>query len=338
MRSPRPPRCGPTATPPRVGLVLGAGGVVGQAYQAGVLVALAHDLGWDPRDAAVIVGTSAGSVTGTLLRLGVPADDLAAWAVEAPLSAETHRLHEALEDEREFPPLEWRDLLRRWRPPTPALLVRAARRPWRFRAAVAATTLLPTGRHDIEARCAPLDDLSRGTWPRGLFLCAARRDDGQRIVFGRPGGPTTSLSKAVAASCAIPGYFRPVAIDGRDHVDGGVHSGTNADVLRGEGLDLIIAVAPMGLAQGRARTADLLLRRAAHRRLERELRPLRDAGAPVVQFEPSSDELGAMGLNLMATDRSTAVVQAAFFAAGAHAARADVADRLAGLGDRALVA
>ena len=104
MRSPGSPRSRPIATPPRVGLVLGAGGVVGQAYQAGVLVALAHDLGWDPRDAAVIVGTSAGSVTGTLLRLGVPADDLAAWAVEAPLSAETHRLHEALEDEREFPP------------------------------------------------------------------------------------------------------------------------------------------------------------------------------------------------------------------------------------------
>lgn len=33
----------------RVGLVLGAGGIVGQAYQAGVLTALEHDLGWDPR-------------------------------------------------------------------------------------------------------------------------------------------------------------------------------------------------------------------------------------------------------------------------------------------------
>ena len=142
----------------------------------------------------------------------------------------------------------------------------------------------------------------------------------------------------MAASCAIPGYFRPVDIAGRDHVDGGVHSGTNADVLRGEGLDLVIVVAPMGVARGRARTADLLLRRAAHRRLERELRPHRAEGIPVVTFEPSSDELEAMGLNLMASDRSAEVLQAAFFAAGAHAARPAVAERLAGLGDRALAA
>ena len=60
----------------RVGLVLGAGGVVGQAYHSGVLAALEHDLGWDPRTAEVIVGTSAGSITGTLLRLGVSAEDL----------------------------------------------------------------------------------------------------------------------------------------------------------------------------------------------------------------------------------------------------------------------
>ena len=71
-----------------VGLVLGAGGVVGQAYHAGVLAVLEHDYGWDPRTADVIVGTSAGSITGTLLRAGVPASELAAWAVRAPLSAE----------------------------------------------------------------------------------------------------------------------------------------------------------------------------------------------------------------------------------------------------------
>ena len=52
---------------PAVGLVLGAGGVVGQAYQAGVLSALQRETGWDPRQAAIIVGTSAGSVTGAAL-------------------------------------------------------------------------------------------------------------------------------------------------------------------------------------------------------------------------------------------------------------------------------
>jgi predicted acylesterase/phospholipase RssA len=51
-----------------IGLVLGAGGMSGQAYHAGALAALAHDTGWDPRTADVVVGTSAGAVTGALLR------------------------------------------------------------------------------------------------------------------------------------------------------------------------------------------------------------------------------------------------------------------------------
>ena len=89
----------------RIGLVLDAGGTVGQAYHAGVLAALEHDLGWDPRTADVVLGTSAGSVTGTLLKLGVPPSDLAAWAVQAPLSVESGEAHQWLNGERpEFPP------------------------------------------------------------------------------------------------------------------------------------------------------------------------------------------------------------------------------------------
>jgi NTE family protein len=312
--------------------------VVGQAYQAGVLAALAHDLGWDPRTADVIVGSSAGSVSGTLLRLGVSAHDLAAWAVEAPLSGESRLVHEALDDDLEFPALTWRDALRRWRAPTPALLARVARRPWRFRAGVAAITLLPAGQVDIEERCRPLDDVIGPAWPDGLWICTVRRDDGQRIVFGRPGTPPVPLSKAVAASCAIPGYFKPVRIEGVDHFDGGVHSGTNADVVRGLGLDLVIAVAPMGVAHGRALTPDALLRRVAHQRLERELRPLRAEGTAVVRFEPSAPVLRAMGLNLMATDRSARVVQESFFDAGRHAASARIAERLRPLRSRTAAA
>src|SRR3984957_12608349 len=69
-----------------VGIVLGAGGVVGQAYQAGVLSALRRETGWDPRQASVIVGTSAGSVTGAALRIRVRAPDLAASLYGVPTS------------------------------------------------------------------------------------------------------------------------------------------------------------------------------------------------------------------------------------------------------------
>jgi len=60
----------------RVGLCLGAGGLMGQAYHAGVLAALQIELGWDARELELVVGTSAGAVTGALLRLGTSPLDL----------------------------------------------------------------------------------------------------------------------------------------------------------------------------------------------------------------------------------------------------------------------
>src|SRR3954471_10483230 len=56
----------------RVGLVLGAGGVLGGAWLTGGLAAIADETGWDPGIADYIVGTSAGSVMGALVASGVP--------------------------------------------------------------------------------------------------------------------------------------------------------------------------------------------------------------------------------------------------------------------------
>lgn len=72
----------------RVGLVLGGGGAVGQAHHAGVLAALEHDLGWDPRTADVIVGTSVGSITGTLK---APASPTRARSIRSAVTTVTLR-------------------------------------------------------------------------------------------------------------------------------------------------------------------------------------------------------------------------------------------------------
>jgi NTE family protein len=321
---------------PRVGLVLGAGGLVGQAYHAGVLAALEHDLGWDPRSAEVIVGTSAGSIMGTLLRIGMPAHDLAAWAVEADLlSDEGRSLSEILGDgQPEFPPLSFLQVLRRWRLPSPALLGRTLRRPWAFRPSVAALTLLPLGQIDLMSEVAALEEVVGDGWPEGLWICGARRSDGGRVVFGRPGSPRASVVEAVAASCAIPSYFQPVRIEGIRYFDGGVHSPTNADVLRHEGLDLVVVLSPMSAARGRSRSLDAALRRSAHRRLCREVRTLERAGTTVVTFEPGARTVPAMGLNAMADDRGERVVREAFLEAGRWAARAETAAALAPLVSR----
>jgi predicted acylesterase/phospholipase RssA len=76
-----------------------------------------------------------------------------------------------------------------------------------------------------------------------------RLGSGRRVVFGRDADVTAAVPEAVAASCAIPGYFVPVRIGEFRYVDGGVHSPTNADVLAGQGLDLVIVSSAMSAAR-----------------------------------------------------------------------------------------
>src|SRR3954447_20256748 len=66
--------------PMKVGLVLGAGGVVGAAWLIGALEALSAETGWDPSSADHIVGTSAGSVVGALVADGLAPEYLAAYS------------------------------------------------------------------------------------------------------------------------------------------------------------------------------------------------------------------------------------------------------------------
>jgi NTE family protein len=299
---------------PRIGLVLGAGGVVGQAYQAGVLAALERETGWNPRDASIVVGTSAGSVTGAALRLGVPATDLAASLYGAPTSRRGGAILRRIlpDDAGPLPTPSMLSLLRPWGVPSPALIVRALRRPLAFRPDVAAMTLVPRGQIDISERARGLDVHIGARWPDGLRICAVRRTDGGRVVFGRPGAPATRLAPAVLASCAIPGYFTPVTIDGTEYVDGGVHSATNADVLKTEGLDLVVVVSSLSAAHGAANGVDGWLRRTVHRRVEREIARLEEAGTAVISLEPGTAARRIMGLRAMDEDRGPAVIEAAY--------------------------
>ncbi len=299
---------------PTVGLVLGAGGMVGQAYQAGVLAALEREAGWDAREATVIVGTSAGSVTGAALRVGVPATDLAASLSGVPTSRRGGAILRRVlpPDAGPLPTPSMFALLRPWNLPSPALIARALRRPLAFRPEVAAMTLVPRGRVDISDRARGLDEHIGTHWPDGLRICAVRRSDGARVVFGRPGAPTTRLAPAVLASCAIPGYFRPVTIAGTEYVDGGVHSATNADILKADGLDAVVVISSMSAADGAAYGADGLLRRTVFRRLEREVARLEEAGTAVVRLEPGPEARRVMGVWSMAEDRGPRVIEAAY--------------------------
>ncbi len=282
----------------RIGLVLGAGGVVGQAYHSGVLAAVEHDFGWDPRDAEVVVGTSAGAVTGAALREGVSASGLAAWCVDAPPWGDSAAIAARFGVKPQLAPLRPLEVFRPGHLPRLPLIARAMRAPWRIRPTTLALTLLHDGGHDIEAEL-PLLAALPDEWPRAdLWTCALRRVDGRRITFGRERSPRAGLREAVAASCAVPGYFHPVQIGKHAYVDGGAHSPTNADTLRGRHLDLVVVVSPMS-GNRAGWNLDAEVRRRAGRRLRAEIRTLRASGHRVVVIEPGPDVIHVMGRDVM---------------------------------------
>ena len=213
------------------GLVLGAGGVIGHAWHAGVLAGLAEGTGWDPRRADRVVGTSAGSVVSAILRAGLHPADIFARATGQPVSEEGRQIVV-----RGFgtsgpvtPPPFRRPPVTRLSPAAPRTVLRALN-PLNPRLGLL-TGALPRGTTDTATISEGIGRLHAGGWPeQPLWVCAVRLRDGSRVVFGRD-RTDAPVGQAVAASCAIPGYYAPVSIDGVDHVDGGVHSPTNADVV-----------------------------------------------------------------------------------------------------------
>jgi NTE family protein len=276
--------------------VLGAGGTVGHSYHAGTLAALA-EAGWDARDAAVIVGTSIGALTGALLRAGVSPADLYARVIGEPMSSAGREL---------LGEAAWSTIacdLQRGRTPIgrPAslqLLRRLARRPSRTRAGLLLAALTPTGPLPTEPMVDAFNRMLGGAWPdRTLWVCAVDLDNGNRVILGPEDGPAVDVGTAVAASSAAPSVFAPVVVDGRRLVDGGLHSPANADVLADalDELDAVVVSAPMGIgARPGRRGADLPGRLLNHWTTWRELGRIREAGVPVTVYEPGASELELM--------------------------------------------
>lgn len=312
---------------PRIALVLGGGGLVGQAFHAGALAGLEHDFGWDPRTATLTIGTSAGALTGALLDGGVPASDLAAWSVRATLSDASAGLIDPVETLEDLEPLSWTTLLRP-HPPSLAALGRAVRAPRRGPLSTA-LDLVPDRGPMVSDRLGLIDQLDVDAWPRGrLWICAVRRRDGERVVFGRPGMPAATLRQAVAASCSVLGYFTAPKIDDEVYVDGGVHSPTNADLLAGvDDIDLAIVVSPLSATGSIPRTVGGVLRRLCRFALRREVHAIEATGTPVLVLEPGPAVVEAMRHDFMSRTALRDVAREAFLQTGARVADASDAVR-----------
>jgi NTE family protein len=307
-----------------VGLVLGAGGVVGHAYHAATLAVLEQRTGWDPRTADIVVGTSAGSGAAALLRAGLATADLLARVTDRPLSDEARRLLQGYERPLTFdstPPVGGG----RRPPAAPGLIARDLLQPWRMRPGRMFAAALPAGQVSNEELGTRLRALFADGWPAAtLWVCALCLEDGERVVFGRDPAPATDVGTAVQASSAIPGWFQPVMIDNRRYVDGGAHSPTSADLLAGRPLDLVVVVSPMSGVRESARPAfgagagAGAGARMMHRlTLTSELAQLRRAGTPILVVEPTAADIAAMGPNAMDRARTASVAESARASAAA---------------------
>ncbi|MCA9509338.1 MAG: patatin-like phospholipase family protein [Myxococcales bacterium] len=79
---------------------------------------------------------------------------------------------------------------------------------------------------------------------RDLFVCACNLDTAQRVVFGPGASEQATVSQAVQASTALPGFYKPARIGAVDYVDGGVRHTANIDVAIERGADLVICYNP----------------------------------------------------------------------------------------------
>jgi NTE family protein len=215
----------------RTALVLGGGGITGIAWEIGLVAGLA-ETGIDLSGADLVVGTSAGSVVGAQLTCGADVEALYARQLEPPTGEPVARMTRA-----GLAQYGWALLRSRGRD------VEFRRRIGTLALAAEKAGLTPTEQERLDVIGSRL--VSRN-WPeRAFVVTAVDAQTGEFRTFDRDSG--VPLVQAVAASCAVPGVYPPVTIDGRRYVDGGMRSAANADLAAGYDRLVVLAPIPRGI-------------------------------------------------------------------------------------------
>jgi NTE family protein len=265
-------------------LVLGGGGPVGVAWEAGVVAGLAES-GVDLTAADRIIGTSAGSLVGARLARGATPAQLLEKALHvsagngAPrpevdlerLMAVGAAMFESIDGER----------------PDEEILTQVGR------IALGADTI-------SEDEFVAMTGRGLGDeWPERDYVCTAvDAESGAFRAWDAAAG--ASLERAVASSCSVPGLFPPMTIDGRRYVDGGVLSATNAFLAEGHDSVVVLSVLTGALA-GLAEHLSVPLRR--------EVAALEAGGSAVEVVEMGEGVLAITGGDLMDFDAGPAAAQ-----------------------------
>ncbi len=305
---------------PRRAIVVGGGGVLGGTWAVGALSALEEQLGSAAHNVELLVGTSAGSVLSALVACGVSTSELREHYGEekvtsGPLAGYEWNPVRATGGSRPG----WPRILR---PGSPKLFGSGLVKLGELPLTAVLSGLLPPGGKSLERVGHLVDAVSPlGEWaqsPSGadpaVWVVAMDYETGKRVVFGRAGAPHASLSEAVMASCAIPGWFAPIEIGNRTYIDGGAVSATSIDVVSHEGFDEVYVIAPMSLTQSdhpKSLTAklDRQWRGVVARTAAGEIADVIAGGAQVFLASPTAEDLTAMGTNLMDSTRRKLVLE-----------------------------
>jgi predicted acylesterase/phospholipase RssA len=248
---------------PRIALALAGGGPLGAIYEIGALCALQDTLeGVELTALEHYVGVSAGGFIAAGLANGIAPREMCASFIEnsAPggevfdpawLTVPAYR--EFIGRARRLPALALAALWQSTGGGKPLLQALEGLAP-----------VLPTGLfsneqvhlrlREIFSRPGRSNDFR--TLRSRLTLLATELDTGRPVSFGAPGWDHVPVSRAVQATCALPGLFPPVVIEGRHFVDGALTKTMHASAALQDQVDLVLCVNPLvpfavqGLAEG----------------------------------------------------------------------------------------
>jgi len=250
---------------------------------------------FDARDCKAFIGTSAGSIVAAMLCAGVdprsglgrlpeqPAVPAADGDVGPSPGAQVLRASASLAGAATGP---LASIVLRSTAPGGRLLRRAA------------LSRVPRGQRSLADLGRTIDE-SEARWDGRLQVSAVELKSGRRVMFDGSGDPQVTVAEAVQASCAIPGVFRPLVVDGRSYVDGGAWSPTNMDCANVGPGSRVLCLNPTGSLRPRRWTPFGALVAFARSAAAIEAAALSQRGAEVTVIFPDRASVAAIGPNLM---------------------------------------
>jgi NTE family protein len=313
----------PSSAGSKTALVLAGGGITGAVYEIGALRAV-NDMLVDRtvNDFDIYVGTSAGSLVTSMLANGMTPEEMMQSIDNSHPEIRSIRANEIFQSNlaeffHRFTRLPGallrggRNLLSGISDRTLADLL------WEF------ADLLPSGFYSGAALERYVEELL--TRPgcvnrfdhleKELYIIATDLDTGERAVFGKGGKGIVPISKAVAASSAIPIVYKPVRIFGREYVDGSMRGTASLDLAVEAGAELVVCINPLVPLntqhvykkdehigdEGMRTVINQVVRILMHAGLRYHIKSLRRQYPDVdfILIEPRSDDQKMFGYNLM---------------------------------------